>query len=134
MEKSGAQIGAENVETLRAYLQSGQQLPIRAGKLNISAVALACRFDRDVLYKNPAAKALIDAAVASIAADPVSAEVTDNLEEKPIPRDDRKDRRIMRLEQENASLRAENQMLRERLRQIEHVEEVMVQSGRWVAS
>ena len=39
----------------------------------------------------------------------------------------------MQLEQQNASLRAENQALRERLRRLETVEEIMVLTGRRAA-
>lgn len=62
--KSGVEIGVENVARLHAYLDglasNGDPLPMRAGKPNMSAIALACGFDRQVLYKNPAAVALID--------------------------------------------------------------------------
>ena len=51
----------------------------------------------------------------------------------PNPRADRRDRRIMQLEQQNASLRAEKQALRERLRRLEAVEEIMVHAGRRAA-
>jgi hypothetical protein len=135
MEKSGAMTGAENVARLKAYLDrlaaAGEPFPARGGRPNLSAVAVACGFDRQVLYKNPAAKALVDAAVAglgrTVEIDPAQPD------EKPEPRSDRKDRRIMQLEQQNASLMAENQSLRERLRKLEQIEEVMVQTGRRVA-
>ena len=54
---SGAEIGRKNAAALKEYLrglkaQSGQ-LPARGGKVNVTAVALACGFDRGVLYQNP---------------------------------------------------------------------------------
>jgi hypothetical protein len=135
IDRSGTEIGAENVASLRAYLdrlaEAGERLPLRAGKPNLSAIAIACGFDRQVLYKNPAAKALIDDIVAKIPEQPEATNA--DTEEKPVSKTDRRDRRIMQLEQDNASLRAENQSLRDRLRRIEHVEEIMVQSGRRVA-
>jgi hypothetical protein len=128
--KSGSALGAENVAQLRKYLEAlkaeGRPLPMRAGDLNLSAIALACGFDRQVLYKNPGAVALLDEARAPSAAggeeDP-----------KPVPRTDRRDRRIMSLEQENASLRAENSGLREKLRRLQQVEDIMVGTGRRVS-
>ncbi len=136
MEKSGVRIGAENVAALKAYLDrlaaAGERFPTRGGRPNLSAVAVACGFDRQVLYKNPAAKALVDAAVAGLGLAASEPEGVGE-DEKPEPRTDRRDRRIMQLEQQNASLRAENQSLRERLRRLEQVEEVMVLTGRRVA-
>ena len=135
IDRSGVQIGAENVARLQAYLDrltaAGLLFPMRNGKPNYSAVAIACSFDRQVLYKNPAAKALIEDAVRRLDAAPATDAAAP--EEKPTLRSDRRDRRIMQLEQQNASLRAENQTLRERLRKLEHVEEIMVQTGRRAA-
>jgi hypothetical protein len=129
---SGVAIGAANVARLKTYLDAlvseGRGLPMRGGEINRSAIALACGFDRQVLYKNPAAKALIDDAIAKQGL----ANVVGN-EPKPEMRSDRRDRRIMKLEQQNASLRAENTGLRERLRKLEQVETIMVTTGRRVS-
>lgn len=131
---SGAAAGAENVRRLEAYLQAlaenGQPLPERNGKVNVSAIAIACRFDRQVLYKNPAAKALLDEAVERlgfVARQPRQEGEPEQREHDP------RDRRIHKLEQENASLRAELVGLRDRLRRLQHVEAHMVESGRRVA-
>lgn len=133
--KSGPALGAENVEKLRAYLddlrERGVPLPMRGGEVNRSAIALACGFNRQVLYVNEGAKALLDEAV-------VGAGLGEDLEQaggdddKPVTRSDKRDRRIHQLEQANAALRAENHGLRERLRRLEHVEAVMM-AGRRVA-
>lgn len=129
--KSGSAIGAGNVERLRSYLEAlkaeGRKLPERAGKVNHSAIALACEFDRQVLHKNPAAKELLNAAIDGLGV----AEASEDT--KPVARSDRRDQRILTLEQQNASLRAENAGLREKLRQLEQVEEIMVTSGRRVS-
>jgi hypothetical protein len=129
--KSGSAIGAENVEALKTYLQAlereGRPLPMRGGEPNRSAIALACEFDRQVLYKNPAAKALLDAAFAKLP--PPAADE----EPKPEVLSDRRDRRILSLEQQNAALRAENAGLREKLRRLEQVEDIMVTTGRRVS-
>jgi hypothetical protein len=57
--KSGFQVGAEHVERLKRYLADvateARPQPARGGKPHASAIALACGFDRQVPYKNPAA-------------------------------------------------------------------------------
>jgi hypothetical protein len=64
MNKSGRAVGEENVTRLRSYLasleQEGTGVPMSGGKPNLSAVALACGFDRQVLYKNPACRSLLE--------------------------------------------------------------------------
>ena len=132
---SGAAAGAENVRRLRAYLndlqKQGLPLPVRQGKVNVSAVALACGFDRQVLYKNPAAKEMLEEAEVALGIEPEAGGTDDK---KPIVRGpDKRDRRIHTLEQENAALRAEVAGLRERLRRVRHVEDHMAETGRWVA-
>lgn len=130
--KSGTAIGADNVERLKNYLKAlereGRPLPMRGGDLNRSAIALACEFDRQVLYKNPAAKALLDAAV-----DKQVRVAPQEDEAKPEMKTDRRDRRILSLEQQNSALRAENAGLREKLRRLELVEDIMVTTGRRVS-
>lgn len=129
--ESGRDIGERHVATLRAYLDSlqaaGEPLPERNGKPNFSAIAIACRFDRQTLYKNPAAKALLDAAVERRKAAQPAGIATEEAEETP--KADRRDRRILQLEQHNAALRAEVRGLREQLARFRHVEEAMI-SGR----
>lgn len=134
MTRSGADIGAENVERLRSYLAglevTGTPLPMRNGRPNMSAIALACGFDRQVLYKNPAAVALIDDVVSRA---PVSsAPGADDPDEKP--KSDRRDSRVMQLEQQLAAARAENAGLRERLRRLQHIEDHVAETGRRIAN
>lgn len=129
-DKSGAALGAENVRRLQAYLDglraAGAPLPERAGRPNVSAIALACGFDRQVLYKNPWARDLLAKAVDELGlAGAVEAEA-------PAAGPDRRERRMQKLEQENASLRAEVAGLREQLRRLRHVETHMVETGRHV--
>ena len=129
--KSGSAVGAENVARLKAHLEAvereGCGLPVRGGDVNRSAIALACGFDRQVLYKNLAAKALLEAAVEKLGL----AEAEE--EDAPVVKTDRRDQRILTLEQQNASLRAENAGLREKLRRLEQVEDIMVTTGRRVS-
>lgn len=130
--RSGAAVGAANVEALRKYLEAlkveGRPLPMRGGEVNRSAIALACGFDRQVLYKNPAAAALLAAAVADL-----PAVATGEEETKPEAKSDRRDRRILSLEQQLAASRAECAGLREKLRRLEQVEDIMVTTGRRVS-
>jgi len=135
-ELSGAAAGAENVRRLKLYLddllKNGLPLPERQGRVNISAVALACGFDRQVLYKNPAAKVMLAQAEAELGLDRSDGDNQDEDEKPAVRTPDQRDRRIHKLEQENAALRAEAAGLRERLRRLRHVEEHMTQTGRWV--
>lgn len=132
-ELSGAALGADNVEKLRRYLRQRadekRHLPERNGRVNVSAIAMDCGFDRQVLYKNPGAKRLLAEAVAELGIDaPEPAEAASE-----IPKADRRDRRIQRLEQENAALRAELTELREQTRRLQHVETHVVETGRFVS-
>lgn len=133
---SGAAAGAENVRRLRSYLddlaEKGLPLPERQGRVNISAVAIACGFDRQVLYKNPAAKEMLAQAEAKLGLDHGDGDDQDEEDKPAVRTPDPRDRRIHKLEQENAALRAEAAGLRERLRRLRHVEEHMTETGRWV--
>jgi hypothetical protein len=128
--KSGAEIGAANVQRLKSYLDrlanSGSKLPSQNGKVNASAVALACGFDRAVLYQNPGARQMLRQAAARLGLD---AQVASRKAVSVDPRD----QRILKLEQENANLKAEVFELRRNLRRLQHVEEVMIETGRRVS-
>ncbi|MCP1560146.1 hypothetical protein E4V01_01460 [Methylorubrum sp. Q1] len=129
---SGREIGERHVAALRAWLDgleaAGEPLPTRNGRINLSAIAIACGFDRQTLYKNPAARALLEEAVGRLGTGEPAAE-----EAEAKPQTDRRDRRILQLEQQNAALRAEVRGLREQLARYRHVEDVMI-SGRGVRS
>jgi hypothetical protein len=118
--KSGFQVGTEYVERLKRYsadvATEGRPLPARGGKPNASAIALACGFDRQVLYKR-AAKELFDKAVRELDVEPAAGHGKLD-DEKAVARCDPRDQRILKLEQENASLRAERADLRARLRRL----------------
>jgi hypothetical protein len=128
--KSGTQLGSDNVERLKTYLSElngeGRGLPARGGKVNVTAIALACGFDRQVLYKNPAAKQALEEAAARLGLEASEAERATSNET------DHRDRRILQLEQANAVLKAEVEALRERLKRFSHIEEHMVETGRRV--
>ena len=139
--KSGQQRGAENVIRLRRYIEDletgGRRFPERSGKVNVSAIAIACGFDRNVLYTNAQAVTVLEEAVARL-----GLELPEQEHRPPtngLGSADHRDRRILQLEQansslkaENGSLRAERNSLRERLRRLEHIEAHMVETGRRV--
>src|SRR5664280_2895163 len=60
---SGRDIGAQNVATLKHYLDTHPKLPTFRGRVNISAIASACQFDRKVAYDNPGCRELLDHAI-----------------------------------------------------------------------
>jgi hypothetical protein len=105
---------------------SGGKLPSQNGKVNASAVALACGFDRAVLYQNPGARQMLHEAAAKLGLD---AQVST----REAVSVDLRDQRILKLEQENATLKAEVFELRRNVRRLEHVEEIMVETGRRVS-
>lgn len=138
--KSGKQIGADNVERLRVYIDhlksEEARLPSRNGKPDKSAIALAAGFSRLTLYNNPSAIALLAEAVEEVGLEgelsPGSAKAA-HLQHQV----DRRERRIQRLEEllatkaaENEALRKDKRELEEKLRQYSVMEEVMSTSGR----
>jgi hypothetical protein len=139
--KSGQQIGVENAEKLRDYLTNlkskGARLPSHYGKADKSAIAVACGFNRQTLYNNPEAVALIEQAVHDIGLEDGDVPSVSGKIEHVQRRLDQRDRRIQQLEEklttkeaENAELRREKRELKEKLRQYEIFEEVMTVNGR----
>jgi hypothetical protein len=139
--KSGQQIGAENAEKLRNYLEvlksKGVRLPSRDGKVDKSAIAIACGFNRQTLYNNPDAVALLEQAVHDIGLEDGKTQLAGGKIEHVQRRLDQRDRRIQQLEEkltakeaENAELRKEKRGLKEKLRQYEVFEEIMTTNGR----
>lgn len=130
MTRGGRQAGEEHLlalcEYLRRLAEAGEGVPERAGKANVTAVALACGFNREVLYQNPRCKAVLAEAVVRLGLAKPSADVADD------GQDDRArlENRIRTLEQQNAALYAEVHELRRRLRRVEHIEEHFVRTGR----
>jgi len=70
MAKNGKQLGIENLNRLKDYLSGleakGEKVPMSGERPNVSAIALGCGFDRQVLYKNPACRNLMEDAVRKI--------------------------------------------------------------------
>ena len=126
---SGAEIGRLNAERLRVYIEAlkaeGKPLPSRAGKPNLSAIALACEFDRQVLYKNPACRELLAQATAEGMLRPPDSRPNSSFSETAAL-----EAKILKLEQRDAARKAEVEELRKRLRQLQHVEEHLIETGR----
>jgi hypothetical protein len=127
IRKSGKQLGEEHSGRLRAYLDEVERLPSRGGKLNISAVALACQFDRAVLYNNPACKQMLaDAVAAKGLSGILSNDTVGSVDDAKV----RLERRVHQLEQLNAALKAEVYELRRQLACNPIIEEHVVETGR----
>jgi peptidoglycan hydrolase CwlO-like protein len=141
--KSGQQVGAENAQQLRNYIRAikanGGRLPSYKGKPDKSAIAMACRFNRQTLYNNPEAISILEAAVDDIGLEEERSESGDaNPKATHLQRQvDRRDRRIQELEEkleartaENQAVKKENKELKEQLRRYFLIEEVMSTNGR----
>ena len=129
--KSGRQIGAENVAALERFLDAlkadGKSLPARAGRLSVAAVALASGMDQQSLYKNPRCRELLELAAQELGLEAIEARASG-----PSTNDDAKTQRISVLEAQVATLKAEVEGLRGKLRKFAHIEEHMVETGRRV--
>lgn len=133
---SGRERGEENLARVRRYLAglktAGQPLPLQDGRANITAIAEASGVLRNVFYTNAGVKRLL-AEFSGGSAKPSGglARVERQL--------DIKNRRILQLEQELASVKAETEELRKRLAAAEQnlvrykvIEEDVLQAGRRV--
>lgn len=111
------QISEENFLRLEAYIErmqdAGLKLPSRGGKVNKTAVATACGFNRETFTQNKRFDQRLDKAVVALGLEGPTA-----LE---LPRRDGADKaRINMLEQQLAALRGENYELRRKLASYEH--------------
>lgn len=159
--KSGQQIGRENVENLQRYVetlrQTGEHLPMRRGKPNFSAIALANGFDRGVFRDNQEARRVIEEAAkdTNLTGEEEGKGEKDAGEKGGLERDvpsklgedgkaahiqkklDRSDRHNKTLEEKLAMKTAECEGLRRRIKELEEklrgyeiFEEVMTTNGR----
>lgn len=144
--KSGQEIGSRYVERVRAYLTSGDALPLLpTGDLNVSAIADKAKVPRQSMYKNGTIRNLIETARANIAAlaqrgleAPAVAAATSAYQEVPELSGKSKqqqmlERRVQALEKANISIVAENAELRRQLRAAQLQlgrEDMVIESGR----
>jgi len=129
--KSSQQIGREAVEALGNYLDGlkaeGRGLPARNGKVSVPTVALAVGTDRQTFYKNTACRELLERAAQELGLQAIEARSA-----APMTKDDTKSQRIQVLEARVATLEAQVEGLRRKLRNYAHIEEHMVKTGRRV--
>lgn len=122
--KSNAQINADSLARLETYLDAVARVPERRGKANISAIALAARVDRQVLYREDA-KALVAAAVAR-----KGLGMPDQQRSASTTPPAWATQRIKDLEERVAVVQAENRDLRDRLHRFTHIEKHLEETGR----
>lgn len=111
------QISEENYAKLETYVErlqaAGLKLPSRGGKVNKTAVATACGFNRETFDQNARFETRLFKAVEDLGLEtPKSADTP--------TRDTGDKARITALEQQLASLRSENLELRHKVAQYEH--------------
>ena len=136
---SGRERGEENLAKVRRYLAGlraiGQSLPLEDGRPNITAIAEASGVLRNVFYTNAGVKRLLAEFIGG----------PDEGKKPPtgLARAERqleiKERRILQLEQQLASVKAENAELRKRLAAAEQklaryavIEEEIIKAGKRV--
>jgi hypothetical protein len=112
------QISEDNYRRLEAYIQRLREadikLPSRGGKVNKTAVAAACGFNRSTFVQNRVFETLINAAVQELGLEvPAKAPVPD-------ASDKRDKAKLLVLEQQLAAVRSENYELRRKLARYEH--------------
>jgi hypothetical protein len=112
------QISEDNYRRLEAYIQRLREadikLPSRGGKVNKTAVAAACGFNRSTFVQNRRFETLINAAVQELGLEvPAKAPVPD-------ASDKRDKAKLLVLEQQLAAVRSENYELRRKLARYEH--------------
>lgn len=125
-------------ERLERYLSETRILPCIRGRLNVSAVAAACRFPRQVLYKNPNARAMINEAahrrglpgIGEADSDGDGSATTAATDAVPDARLREAERRIAQLEKRVSEMLARNAALSARLRRQTAVEETLLAHGR----
>ena len=136
---SGRERGEENLAKVRRYLAdlkaASESLPLQDGRPNITAIADASGVLRNVFYTNAGVKRLLAEFISGVG------EV--KMEPTGLARAQRqldmKERRILQLEQQLASVKAETEELRKRLAAAEQkliryrvIEEDVLQAGRRV--
>jgi hypothetical protein len=143
--QSGQEIGSKYVERVRAYLTSGEALPLLpSGDVNVSAIADKAKVPRQSMYKNGTIRNLIEKArtdIAELANQGVEAPAvaaTSTPQEVPELSGKSKqqqmlERRVQALEKTNISIVAENAELRRQLRDMRLQlgrEDMIIESGR----
>lgn len=131
--ESSRDIGKGHLANLKAFLDSGQLLPVspKTGKLNITALVETTSIPRSCFYQNDDIEKLLDEACTKQKVsrqgkslpkgDPVTEQTDQGLPESQGKSDSKQramERRMHRLEQHNAVLVAENFDLRSQVKQL----------------
>lgn len=111
------QISEDNFRRLEEYVSllrlAKLKLPSRGGKVNKTAVATACGFNRETFNQNKRFDTYLSFALEELGLEePIAAETT--------KRETADKNRITQLEQQLAAVRSENYELRRRLSRFEH--------------
>jgi transposase-like protein len=135
--KSCREFGDKIANQLEVFINNlratGDSLPSRNGKVNVTAVAAALslvlkrKVDRQSLYKNTRCKALLEDAVRELGLRGVESREDEADNEKVAL-----ERRVTRLENQNTELYAEVCALRERLAQYQYIDETLIAQGKRV--
>ena len=136
---SGRERGEENLAKVRRYLAglkaTGQSLPLQDGHPNITAIAEASGVLRNVFYTNAGVKRLL----AEFIGGPDEGKKPPTGLARAERQLDIKERRILQLEQQLASVKAETEELRKRLAAAEQklaryavIEEEIIKAGKRV--
>jgi len=135
---SGRERGEENLAKVRGYLaglrMAGQPLPFEDGRPNITAIAEASGVLRNVFYTNAGVKRLFAEFIGGSGGSGQRSDIARAERQLEI-----KDRRILQLEQQLASAKAEVEELRKllataekKLARYELIEEEVLKAGRRV--
>lgn len=140
---NGQQVAADNVLKFSAWAASKTDAEFRAlakrGVLSRTEIAAECGFAKSALSQNPrireALKALEDglrakAVLPALADEPGGGPPESRMRTPDPARNAREAERLSRLEQENASLRAENTELKRQLRRFTVLQDALSETGR----
>lgn len=117
---------------LKDYLASAKVLPTRAGKVNVTAIARACGFDRQVLYSNPACKALLELAAHRHGVETMEMGFEDKAPDQMVSMSKLREaeRHIGKLEKKISEMRARIVGLETRLRRQGDIDDLLISRGR----
>lgn len=136
IQKTSLETAREYEARLEQYLEGAPALPLRAGKVNATAVASACGFDRQILYKNKTCRNLLEAAARRHGVPFITPSQHDNdhsdLPELmvPIGKLQELQRRVDHLEKRMSEMTARNAAMRAQLQQHNLIEDHLISSGR----
>lgn len=151
MGLNGRDAAAVNVSRFEAWIAERESAKdwsdyVRGDKLNRSEVATECGFALSVLRQNPAVRSALEAlesrlrdqGILKASAPGATAKTNDPAtlatDRRIMSAKSQADQRVKALEEQNAALRAENRELRDRLRQLEHVDAHLAATGRLLHS